>query len=171
MILGAKERLPNLKLGWWWAALLALVQHLPAPLWGAVPDRKVSGLSDGMTYTEVLKSWGPAGSKTQFESKREQVWHYGSVKVIFREGQVVNWDSRAAGLLKAEIMPAAPVAALQAEHSPEAEALLNEILREIPSEEDGKGSAGAMAPMASPGGGEPENLQRMMPIREREFPE
>lgn len=47
-------------------------------------------LSKGMSFSEVLTSWGSPDEKIEKESRREVVWIYGDKSVSFREGRVVS---------------------------------------------------------------------------------
>lgn len=52
-------------------------------------------LANGMTFTQVLKAWGPPLNKQEFEVKREDLWEYSKYQLVFKNGKLDSWKSNA----------------------------------------------------------------------------
>lgn len=109
-------------------------------------------LSVGMGVPEILKAMGPAVLKQAYETKRRESWQYGFGSVSLEEGRVIGFVQTApAESAEAPLSPLdSSATAEKVKVSPEAEALLGEIMREIPSEPDGTDKSAGPAPNAVP---------------------
>jgi len=47
----------------------------------------------GWGYSEVIREFGAPTSKDVKEVKREDVWHYEKVRIVFKEGRVAKYYS------------------------------------------------------------------------------
>jgi hypothetical protein len=138
------------------------------------PSRLVGQLQNGMSFGEVATLLGSAPEKHEYEVKRRSSWHYAFADLIFEGGRLVSW-SGPSGSENQENGPQNPPAeAPQAvKISPEAEALLNQILKEIPSDSDSAAQPGGPAVNAAPVEMNPPQLHGMPPeaelrLKERE---
>ena len=109
-------------------------------------------LRHGMLMQEVVKLWGAASYKMEHETSRREFWQYVGAEVTFEEGKVSAWKTGVGGdvdpsaqQLASAIIVKSP---MDEAKSREAEQLLSEIMREIPSESD---SAQPSAPSYSGG--------------------
>lgn len=69
-------------------AFLALISDLSLAAEGDVP-----AAMKGWGYSEVIKEFGPPVSKDSKEIKREDVWFYEKVRIVFKEGKVAKYYS------------------------------------------------------------------------------
>jgi len=133
-------------------------------------------LQEGMSYSDVIKLWGPAVLKIQYETKRRDAWQYGVAKVIFQEGKVVDWQA-GEKVQGEKNLPAENLSILteSVEEQSQARALLDEILREVPSEAEAPAKSGTAAESAASSRSEIEPrgelAQPVMRLKDREFPE
>ena len=115
-----------------------------------VATPKLPALTPGMSYHEVISLWGEPVEREEQETKRYDVWRYsGDTQVVFHEGKTVAWT----GMPK----PGAPVpaatpqkengaAALRGPDGKVVDDLLSEILKDVPSLEDGPSGAPPSVP-------------------------
>ena len=94
----------------------------------------------GMRVPELLRLVGPAKEKQHFETSRQEIWLYAFGGIVLKEGVISSLRQQS---LAPEASAADDYSSLGSvvsqpvSVSPEAEALLSEIMREIPSEPDG----------------------------------
>ena len=91
--------------------------------------------AEGMTYQQVLKSWGAPLEKRELETKREDVWLYSSKSVTFKEGRVIEisdtWSGdQSAALSKTAGQEPSPPPVMKPSREPEGK-VVEEILTEI----------------------------------------
>ena len=106
-------------------------------------------LWQGMSVAQVLKLKGPALEKSEFESKREELWIYPEEILGFREGVLVTWLNNHHDMF-ARISEAQEVARRTVESAPvtvksevhkskrkpeRVQSLIQEILNDVPSED------------------------------------
>lgn len=95
----------------------------------------------GMSFRDVVRRWGPASEKIEFETHRRALWQYALADVTFEHGKIVSVaaptiDGSRSGSSPSPVSE--PVTPREARErvSPEAEKVLSEILQEIPSNPD-----------------------------------
>ncbi|MBX7138214.1 MAG: hypothetical protein K1X83_09535 [Oligoflexia bacterium] len=146
-----------------------------------------AGLTAGMGYSDVIHLKGPATSKEELESKREDLWSYPGIVLTFHEGKLSKWRTVDA---KSPLIYAAPPAALAAsaavQVAPPTEALpsssgaqtvddlakgvkpkdkarvaglISEIMKELPAD-DTAGGTGSGGPPSPPMGMLPTDIVR-----------
>ncbi|MBX7143626.1 MAG: hypothetical protein K1X79_04175 [Oligoflexia bacterium] len=129
--------------------ILALVTaSVVAPSAAQVSWRAPGGvtLNIGMTDADVLRAWGPPTGRIEHEVRRETVWHYGSRKLVFREGKLFTQEDGAS----AEQAVSAPQ--VSQTHLPKrgASGKLKEVLSDIStlsgSPDSGSPASGPVAP-------------------------
>jgi hypothetical protein len=49
----------------------------------------MAALENGMTYNQVLKTWGPPSEKLERAPLREEIWVYDGQEIKFRQGKVI----------------------------------------------------------------------------------
>jgi|GEM_PF-4010455 len=130
-------------------------------------ERRRPPLSAGMTASEVLQAWGVPSAKQELETQRQEKWLYRGAEVTFKEGQVVKWDGGPAQFAPLATNPPMPEPEEKSEPS-QAEALLSEILRDVPAEGDSfirstPAAARELAPHPDPMEQHPPGMWRAMP--------
>lgn len=71
---------------------LTLAYGLGLPLSASAQSSHLE-LTNGMTFAQVLKAWGPPLNKQEFEVKREDLWAYSKYQVVFKNGKLSSWTS------------------------------------------------------------------------------
>ncbi len=115
---------------------------------------KFPPLTSTMGYSEVLTLWGAPSTKEVHEVKRMDVWRYSGAKALFKEGKVFAWsvgsDPVTPALSSKELEIKREKEAAEKERStptPSGEGgvddLLTEILKDVPSSEDGTSAPSA----------------------------
>ena len=105
----------------------------------------------GMSFRDVVRRWGPASEKIEFETHRRALWQYALADVTFEHGKIVSVaaptiDGSRSGTSPSPVSE--PVTPREARErvSPEAEKVLSEILQEIPSNPDSPFDGGPPPP-------------------------
>lgn len=121
-------------------------------------ERRAGALRTGMSRGEVLDEWGVASDKTERETARRETWRYSFGSVDFLEGTVSSWqnaryesgqrvEQEVSDAIPSLVPPAVTVRGKGAKAaSPEAQAVLRDILKDVPSSESGD-SNGPTSPM------------------------
>lgn len=117
------------------------------------------GLVKGIEHREVMTLKGEPTEKIEMESRREELWRYPGVDLIFHEGKLRDWkvkgqagDRTAQQSVHARQAPtpgqrAAPsLLETQRPDARRANALLGDILRELPAEGRSEGSSSSNQP-------------------------
>lgn len=129
--------------------LLILVGTLP--LHDACAFDKLPALEVGMSSGGVIRLWGPSSNKVEYETSRRNKWNYGDSFVLFKDGTVSKWEVSNSPAPIPQLEKASqtqrPKRAVFV--SKDAEAVLSEILKEVPSSPDG-------SEMAAPGSSSPQ---------------
>lgn len=103
----------------------------------------------GMTYHEVVKSFGAPQVRREYETRREVVWQYGTKKIFFREGRVIAWS----GFVAAAELPTekaqGSISTASASSAVRDEQSIREVLEEILSRESSSSSSSVSAQMES----------------------
>lgn len=73
--------------------LVLLVGFLFVNALDALAQAGKVALEHGMSMAQVAGLWGEASEKIQYEIKREERWIYAEGEVLFRAGQVVDWQA------------------------------------------------------------------------------
>ena len=99
-------------------------------------------IHDGMTVGQVAKLLGKPEARQSFETKREELWMYDSLKIRFHNGKVAHWEAVPGSPLfqKIEAEKEAEEKAATAPESEDSgmvEAIFNEIMQEVPPEKAG----------------------------------
>lgn len=125
-------------------------------------ERKIS-LSEfqrGMTIPLVIRAIGPVDEKMEYETSRKERWFYPGAQLMFHEGELQDWigvDANGisvASSMKTQSQETSESAEVsETRVSPETEAILLEILKEVPSSPDSPSSVAA-SPMP-PTSGQP----------------
>jgi len=131
-------------------ALIALGTHL-----AAAQEKTPVGLKSGMYYPEVLRIKGAAMQKLEYEALRREVWIYKDGKLVFEQGRLKSWPEErisrppetvtAAAAVSSQraLVRSAPLTAV-ADRSVRASRLLDEILKEVPSDDNPKSSSASV---------------------------
>jgi len=93
-------------------------------------------IAAGMSFQQVLKALGPAPDKVEYEASRRNIWHYNDGQVVFKEGQVVKLNTGTQSGVEIPVpaqRPMSPAVVKDPKVSKEAERVLLDILKEIPS--------------------------------------
>lgn len=115
-------------------------------------ERRDYLLKQNMLQQEVLQRLGAPHEKSEFESKREEIWRYGDLEVYFRSGLVTRWRQKSTDSL--EVLTAQNVSAGANGEIDKDSSVMMEILGEIMKsdtvvEPTAKSSIGSLSSMSA----------------------
>jgi hypothetical protein len=103
---------------------------LAAPTPGLCAELPLTDLRAGADEGAVLKDYGPPIEKSEFESKRQELWRYARGSVLFHEGRVISVIVAEAGPLPVQPPPAERSASSLGQNRVPVEEILGEIARQ-----------------------------------------
>jgi len=109
----------------------------------AAAQTRYRSLTAGMGYSEVLQSLGAPKEKGERESRREDVWIYPKVTVVFKEGRLVSWEGtqgKKSQSANTAVAASTPRAAVTTNEGVGLEEILSEIMGSSEGDEAPTGS-------------------------------
>lgn len=74
--------------------VLLITLFVSAPVFAEISSAQlITELSEGMSQSEVLQTWGAPNEKIEQEAKRIDIWIYDDSRVSFLEGKLVGIES------------------------------------------------------------------------------
>ena len=137
------------------ASVVIAAVFLLAAATPAYADRILPPLASGMGYHEVIARWGEPIERQEQETKRADVWTYQKgMRVFFSQGKVIAWSGAekqdAMNLDSQSERSDALKPKNDARKSGSVDDLLSEILKDIPSLDDGPDGGSPGRPGAAP---------------------